>query len=115
MYEKVPKSEVPRQCGRTHAINGDRSELSTSQNDEGRGVHDIGMFDMEKKVTKLDKEGNTNDFNESNKEHINVSELMKRNLLKELDAQTKRIRDIENTKKRRDTLTLEINTKNKEI
>jgi len=70
---------------------------------------------MEKKVTKLDKEGNTNDFNESNKEPINVSELMKRNLLKELDAQNKRICDIENTKKRRDTLMLEINTKNKEI
>ena len=80
-------------------MNGDRSELSTSQNDEGKSVHDIDMFNMEKKVTKLDKEDNTNDFNESNKEPINVSELMKRNLLKELDAQNKRICDIENTKK----------------
>ena len=115
MYEKVPESEIPRQCRRTHTMNGDRSELSTSQNDEGKSVHDIDMFNMEKKVTKLDKEGNTNDFNESNKEPLNVSELMKRNLLKELDAQNKRICDIENTKKRRDTLMLEINTKKKEI
>ena len=40
---------------------------------------------------------------------------MKRNLLKELDAQKKRISDIECKRKQQDELMIEINTKNKEI
>ena len=40
---------------------------------------------------------------------------MKRTLLKELDAQNKRICDIENRQKQRDKLMLEIRTKNMKI
>ena len=58
---------------------------------------------------------NTNNFNKCNKELSNVSELMKRNLLKELDAQNKRISEIENKRKQRDALVSEIHTKSKEI
>ena len=57
---------------------------------------------MQEKAIKLDREDNTDNFNECNKELSNVSELMKRNLLKELDAQNKRICEIENKKKNRE-------------
>ena len=70
---------------------------------------------MEAKVIKLYREGNTDNFNECNKELSNVSELMKRNLLKELDVQNQRICEIGNNRKQRDALVSEINTKSKEI
>jgi ubiquitin C-terminal hydrolase len=116
IYEKVHESEVSRQCEIRHAMSVDKPGLSTSQNDEGKDApHDIGILDMQEKAIKLDREDNTDNFNECNKELSNVSELMKRNLLKELDAQNKRICEIENKKKQRDALVLEINTKSKEI
>jgi len=107
---------VPRQCEITHAINVGESELVTSKSIEVKNViHDVDIFDTEKKATKLDREDNNNHSNECNKEPSNVSELMKRNLLKELAAQNKRICDIENRRKKRDKLMLEIKTKNMEI
>ena len=100
IYEKVHESEVSRQCEIRHAMSVDKPGLSTSQNDEGKDApHDIGILDMEEKAIKLDREDNTDNFNECNKELSNVSELMKRNFLKELDAQNKRICEIENKKK----------------
>jgi hypothetical protein len=115
IYEKVIESEVPRQCEITHAINVGESELVTSKSIEVKNViHDVDIFDTEKKATKLDREDNNNHFNECNKEPSNVSELMKRNLLKELDAQNKRICDIENRRKQRDKLMSKIRTKNME-
>ena len=116
IYEKVHESEVPGQCVITHAMNDGESELLTFSSIEAKNVlHDIDIFDTEKKATKLDKEDNTNHFNECSEEPTNVSELMKRNLLKELEAQSKRICDIENRRKKRDELMLEIKTKNMEI
>ena len=112
IYEKVYESEIPSQCEITHAVNVGESELLTSKNIEAKNIlHVIDIFDTKKKATKLYREDNTNHFNECNKEPTNVSELMKRNLLREFDAQNKRLCDIENRRKQRDKLMLEIMTK----
>ena len=90
-------------------MNVDESELSTSKNSEGKNaVHDIDILDKEEKAIKLDSEENTSHFNECNKEVTNISKFMKKNLIKELDAQNLRIFSIENKRKQRDILMMEI-------
>merc|ERR1712228_670672 len=66
-----------------------------------------------KKDVRFDNPGNANDHHK--KDPQNASEMMKKNLLMELAAQSKRISVLDYKRKERDTLLMEIDIKNKEI
>merc|ERR1712034_239989 len=77
--------------------------------------NELDNINTNKKGMRLDNQVNSNKFLDHEKDAKNISELMKRNLLKELEAQKKRISEIECKRKHKDELMIEIDTKNKEI
>ena len=70
---------------------------------------------MKKNYSRFDNPGNANDFDYHKKNPQNTSELIKKNLLIQVDAQNKRICEVDYERKERNTLLMKIYTKNKEI
>ena len=118
IYEKVIELEVPRQLEIPNVMHSGENTLKTSQNkgaNDNENTSDKGVCTMKKNDSRFDNQGNANDFDNHKKNPQNTSELMKKNLLIELAAQNKRISDVDYKRKERDTLLMEIDTKNKEI
>ena len=61
---------------------------------------------MKDKKIRLDNLGNANDFDYHKKSHQNTLELMMKSLIIYLDAQHKRISDIDYKRKERNTLSM---------
>ena len=87
--------------------------MTTSKNaNNDENDYDIDVCANKTKDSRLD---NANDFDCHKKDPQNVSNLMKKNLIMELDAKSKRISDMDYKIKERSSLLMEIDTNNKEI
>ena len=88
--------EVPIQLEIANIMHSGESTLTTSQNksaNNNENSYDKDVCTMKKKDIRLDNPGNNNDYHK--KDLQNTSEMMKTNLLMELAAQNKRLRDVD--------------------
>ena len=117
IYEKVLDSEVPRQGEISMAMHS-KENVAISSQDKDASVeleNELDNINTNKKGKRLDNQVNSNKLHDHEKDAKNISELMKRNLLKELEAQKKRISDIECKRKHKDELMIEIDTKKRKL